>query len=158
MLLPAGAAPADALSHLVLEVMEAQAQHTDVRTWLAFWGRRSIRDVGERLERAGLVAPRLLRRGGSAWLPVDRSKAAWPLVRLRVFLRDGTPIGWPDAVLLGLCRAAGLWPEVLRDSGTQGREYAEHLLKQVERDLPDLAAVIAHTEAAVGDAVLQHRT
>jgi hypothetical protein len=158
VVLPAGATPEDALAHLVLEVMQAQSKYTDVRTWLSFWGRRAIGDVGERLERAGLVVPRRLRRGGSAWVPTDRTKAAWPLVRLQVFLRDVTPLDWRDAVLLALCRAAGLWADVLRDSGAEGRDYAEYLLKQVERDLPAVAGVIAHVEAAIGDAVLHHRT
>ncbi|GAA2712583.1 hypothetical protein GCM10010429_30280 [Micromonospora olivasterospora] len=57
----------------------------------------------------------------------------------------------PDAVLLGLVSAAGLTHELLWDAGPR----AQHRLGLVVPALPPpLRELVAHTEAAVGAAVL----
>ncbi len=148
--------PADALAHTVLDQLVGEAQHRSVRTWLSFLAQSATTSVGERLSRAGVLRrreSRRLLRTTVGYVPVDPNAAAWPTTRLRVLLeRSDPPPTLADAVLLGLIAAAGLDREVLWSTGPR----AQHRLTSLVAALPaPLKELVAHTEAAVGAAVLR---
>lgn len=148
--------PADALAHTVLDQLVGEAQHRSVRTWLSFLAQSATTSVGERLSRAGVLRrreSRRLLRTTVGYVPVDPNAAAWPTTRLRVLLeRSDPPPTLADAVLLGLIAAAGLDREVLWSTGPR----AQHRLTSLVAALPTpLKELVAHTEAAVGAAVLR---
>lgn len=148
--------PADALAHTVLDQLVGEAQHRSVRTWLNFLAQSATTSVGERLSRAGVLRrreSRRLLRTTVGYVPVDPNAAAWPTTRLRVLLeRSDPPPTLADAVLLGLIAAAGLDREVLWSTGPR----AQHRLTSLVAALPaPLKELVAHTEAAVGAAVLR---
>jgi hypothetical protein len=148
--------PDDALAHLVLDQLIAEPQYRTVRIWLAFLAGESVDAVGQRLERAGQVN-RTRRRWGRAvrYVPVDASAAAWPGHRLRLVLLRGEPLAGTDALLAGLVAATGLSSLVLWDAPASSHQYLASLVAALPPPLRDL---VAHLEAAVGDAVLSHRT
>lgn len=147
--------PADALAHTVLDQLIGEAQHQAVRTWLSFLAQTSVASVGERLARAGVLRrqeTRRLLRTTVTYLPIDLNVAAWPATRLRAVLERAEPPSVPDALLLGLVAAAGLTREVLWSAGPR----AHHRLNLIVPALPaPLKELVAHTEAAVGAAVLR---
>ncbi len=148
--------PADALAHTVLDQLLAEQQHRSVRTWLSFLAQNSTTSVGERLARAGVLRRqenRRLLRTSITYVPIDPNTAAWPATRLRVLLeRSEPPPTLADAVVLGLITAAGLSREVLWSAGPR----AHHRLAGLVAALPPpLKELVAHTEAAVGAAVLR---
>src|SRR5205814_4789932 len=57
--------PADPLAHRMLEELRRSVHRRAVATWLQYFGLRAVADVGQRLQRAGLVRrveqPRLVR-------------------------------------------------------------------------------------------------
>ncbi|GGM45562.1 hypothetical protein GCM10011608_32920 [Micromonospora sonchi] len=147
--------PADALAHTVLDQLIGEAQHQAVRTWLSFLAQTAVTSVGERLARAGVLRrqeSRRLLRTTVNYQPVDLNVAAWPATRLRAVLERNEPPSVPDALLLGLVAAAGLTREVLWSAGPR----AHHRLNLIVPALPaPLKELVAHTEAAVGAAVLR---
>ncbi|TDB71348.1 GPP34 family phosphoprotein [Micromonospora sp. KC723] len=147
--------PADALSHTVLDQLIGEPQHQQIRTWLAFLAQSSVTSVGERLARAGVLRrqeTRRLLRTTISYLPIDLNAVAWPATRLRALLERPEPPAVPDAVLLGLVAAAGLGREVLWSASPR----AHHRLGVLVPALPPpLRELVAHTEAAVGAAVLR---
>ncbi|MBX7268006.1 GPP34 family phosphoprotein [Micromonospora sp. Llam7] len=147
--------PADALAHTVLDQLIGEAQHQAVRTWLSFLAQTSVNSVGERLARAGVLRrqeSRRLLRTTVTYQPIDLNVAAWPATRLRALLERAEPPSVPDALLLGLVAAAGLTREVLWSTGPR----AHHRLNLIIPALPaPLKELVAHTEAAVGAAVLR---
>ncbi|MEV6810947.1 GPP34 family phosphoprotein [Micromonospora sp. NPDC051296] len=147
--------PADALAHTVLDQLIGEAQHQAVRTWLSFLAQTAVTSVGERLARAGVLRRqenRRLLRTTVTYLPIDLNVAAWPATRLRAVLERAEPPSVPDALLLGLVAAAGLTREVLWSAGPR----AHHRLNLIIPALPaPLKELVAHTESAVGAAVLR---
>ncbi|MGC5053001.1 GOLPH3/VPS74 family protein [Micromonospora sp. DT48] len=147
--------PADALAHTVLDQLVGEAQHQSVRTWLSFLAQTAVTSVGERLCRAGVLRrqeTRRLLRTVVTYQPIDLNVVAWPATRLRALLERAEPPTVPDALLLGLVTAAGLTREVLWSAGPR----AHHRLNLIIPALPDpLKELVAHTEAAVGAAVLR---
>ncbi|NLU78771.1 GPP34 family phosphoprotein [Micromonospora sp. HNM0581] len=147
--------PADALAHTVLDQLVGEAQHQSVRTWLSFLAQTAVTAVGERLSRAGVLRrqeSRRLLRTSVTYQPIDLNTVAWPATRLRALLERVEPPSVPDATLLGLVAAAGLTREVLWSAGPR----AHHRLSLIIPALPDpLKELVAHTEAAVGAAVLR---
>jgi hypothetical protein len=151
--------PPDALAHTTLDHLLAQPQHRDVRTWLAFLEQDAVDAVGQRLTRAGYVQPVEHRRLWSnrvVYVPVDLNHAAWPEIRLARQLTTSDRLYEPDAVLAGLVAVTGLLRHVLWDPATYEAGIS-HLTRVVARLRPSLHHLIAHTEAAVGDAVLTPR-
>lgn len=148
--------PADALAHTVLDQLVGEAQHRSVRTWLSFLAQSATTSVGERLSRAGVLRrreSRRLLRTTVGYVPVDPNAAAWPTTRLRVLLeRADPPPTLADAVLLGLINAAGLDREVLWSTGPRAQHRFTNLIAALPAPLKEL---VAHTEAAVGAAVLR---
>lgn len=147
--------PADALAHTVLDQLIGESQHQSVRTWLSFLAQSATTSVGERLARAGVLRrqeSRRLLRTSVSYVPIDLNVAAWPATRLRALLDRPDPPQVPDAALLGLVSAAGLTREVLWSAGPR----AHHRLAVLIPALPaPLRELVAHTEAAVGAAVLR---
>lgn len=148
--------PDDPLAHTILDQLIAEPHYRGVRIWLAFLAGQSVDSVGQRLERAGRVT-RTRRRWGRAtrYVPVDISAAAWPAHRLRLFLVRGEPLSLPDTLLAGLVSATGLTSQVLWDAPPSSHQHLAGLVAALPPPLRDL---IGHLEAAVGDAVLSHRT
>jgi hypothetical protein len=149
--------PEDALAHTTLDQLIGEQQHRAVRTWMAFLAQTAAATVAQRLLRAGHVQITQTRRAFRTtvtYVPVDMSVAAWPENRLRHLLTSGKPMTVPDAMLAGLASATGLTERILWDTDANARRYFAHALASLPAPLREL---MAHTEAAVGDAVLTHR-
>ncbi len=153
-------APADWLTCLVLDqvVAESARAHT-VRTWLAFLGRRAPEQIAQRLLRARRVrvqAQRKLgRHVGVLYVPVDTNAAAWPWAMLSQRLRRHDPLEYEPLCLAGLALACGLHTFVL--DGAPDETFA-YLNRAVRHLWPPMRALLFHTHAAIGEAVLAHRT
>ena len=152
-------ATTDAASTAVLEQLVKEAQHRKIRDWISFLATGVATDlVVRRLARAGLVH-RHEKRGllGTkvAFVPVDSLTAGWPGSRIRTVTGRGELLDIPDLVLAGLMLATGLDQHVLIT--LEARERG-HLFDQLRRRLPAmLQELVAHAEAAVGDAVMARR-
>ncbi|SCL33172.1 Golgi phosphoprotein 3 (GPP34) [Micromonospora nigra] len=147
--------PADALAHTVLDQLVGEAQHQSVRTWLSFLGQTAVTAVGERLARGGVLRrqeSRRLLKTTVSYVPLDLNVVAWPATRLRAVLERPDPPGVPDALLLGLVAAVGLTREVLWSAGPRAHHRLNLLIPALP---PPLKELVAHTEAAVGAAVLR---
>jgi hypothetical protein len=147
--------PGDALSHGVLDLLLAQPQHRELRTWLTFLAQDAAERVGERLIRSGVVEPVTRRRLlGSQTLYLlrdsdQRNAAAWLQVRLANILVQGRVVDLADQALAGLVVATGLTRHVLWNS-TVHRPGLTHLHTVVEALPSDLRELVDHTEAAIG--------
>lgn len=149
--------PDDALAHTTLHQLIGEQQHRAVRTWLAFLGQSARTAVAQRLQRAGHIRQTEVRRAfrtTTVYVPVDMSAAAWPENRLRHLLTSGKQITMTDAALAGFAGAAGLTERILWDADADARRYYSYVVGSLPTPLREL---IAHTEAAVGDAVLSNR-
>ncbi|WP_320069644.1 GOLPH3/VPS74 family protein [Micromonospora sp. RTGN7] len=147
--------PADALAHTVLDQLIGEPQHQAVRTWLSFLGQSAVTSVAERLARAGVLRRhegRRLLRTSVSYVPIDLNAVAWPATRLRALLDRPEPPNVPDALLFGLVAATGLTREVLWSAGTRAHHRLSVLIPALP---PPLKELVAHTEAAVGAAVLR---
>lgn len=149
--------PSDALAHTILDRIAGQRPHSDLRTELAVVGQSAPEAVAHRLERAGLVAyveSRRLMRTVGRWVPTDPSVAAWRTARLRRLLSTEEEITWHDVILAGLLSAVGLVGRVLWGDDARARARLKGVLTQLPAPVAEL---VAHTEAAVGNAVLANR-
>jgi hypothetical protein len=152
-------APTDRPLWEVLHAVAGQPRPQDLGTWLRFLAAEAVTDVRHRMCSAGLLTRVRTRRlavtGRDRYLPTDSNTAAWPSIRLANHLCAGQQVPLQDAVLAGLVQATGLLKHVLwGPEHASGFGYADRL-RQV---LPEpLAAVVAHTEAAVGQLVLTRR-
>lgn len=147
--------PRDALAHDILDLLIAQPQHTEVRTWLAFLSQDAAVKVGERLMRSGAVEPVVRRKMLSTqtlYMPnneAQRNAAAWAPMRLANLLVRGLEMSTSDRVLAGLVAATGLTRHVLWDF--ELHRQAMLLLPTAVASLPgDLRELIEYTEASVG--------
>jgi hypothetical protein len=147
--------PRDSLTHDILDLLIAQPQHTDVRTWLAFLSQDAAVKVGERLMRSGAVEPVTRRKMLSTqtlYMPnneAQRNAAAWAPMRLANLLVRGLEMSTSDRVLAGLVVATGLTRHVLWDF--EVHRHAMLLLPTAVGSLPgDLRELIEYTEASVG--------
>jgi hypothetical protein len=161
LLFPAAgvAPPSDLPLWEVLHAVTGQRQPQPVETWLRFLATDAVTDVRHRMCAAGLLArvrTRSLRvTAKDRYLPTDSNAAAWPAIRLANQLCAGQPMPLPDAVLAGLVHACGLLKHVLwGPEHTAGFAYVDHLRQLLPAPL---AAVVAHTEVAVGQHVLTRR-
>jgi hypothetical protein len=154
--------PGDPLTHDLLDLLIAQPQHRELRTWLAFLAQDAAIKVGERLIRAGVLEPvtrRKLRGSETLYLPMSsdqRNFAAWAPVRLADILVHRRAMNMSDRVLAGLVVATGLTRQVLWDVDAH-REGLNHL-PTVIGSLPDgLRQLVEHTEAMVGSVLAAGR-
>jgi hypothetical protein len=150
--------PSDALAHDILDLLIAQPQHREVRTWLAFLSQDAAIRVGERLMRLGAVEPVTRRRMLSTqtlYMPnsaEQRNAAAWAPARLANLLVRGMDMNISDRVLAGLIAATGLTRHVLYDF--EVHRHAFQTLPDAIASLPmDLRELIEYTEASVGSAL-----
>jgi hypothetical protein len=154
--------PSDALSHDILDLLIAQPQHREVRTWLAFLSQDAAIRVGERLMRLGAVEPVTRRRMLSTqtlYMPnsaEQRNAAAWAPARLANLLVRGLDMNISDRVLAGLIAATGLTRHVLYDF--EVHRHAFQTLPDAISSLPmDLRELIEYTESSVGSALTAGR-
>ena len=150
------APPADALAHRILDHITREQQRHPVRTWLAFFAQHAADHVAERLERTNVVTRVNSRRpwAGPRWPPTDMNVGFAPLFRLRTQLFLHEPLTTDDIILVGLCTAAGLANLLLLDSPPHTRQYLDYVISTLD---PAARELIAHTRAAVDNAVLTHR-
>jgi hypothetical protein len=147
--------PRDSLSHDILDLLLAQPQHRDVRTWLAYLSQDAAVKVGERMMRSGAVEPVTRRKMLSTqtlYMPntaAQRNAAAWAPARLANLLVRGLEMTVSDRILAGLVAATGLTRYVLYDFELHRQAFL--LLPSAVDSLPgDLRQLIEYTEASVG--------
>jgi hypothetical protein len=147
--------PRDSLSHDLLDLLLAQPQHRDVRTWLAYLSQDAAVKVGERLMRSGAVEPVTRRKMLSTqtlYMPntaAQRNAAAWAPARLANMLVRGLELSVSDRMLAGLVAATGLTRYVLYDF--ELHRQALLMLPSAVNSLPgELRELIEYTEASVG--------
>lgn len=151
--------PRDALGHDILDLLVAQPQHRDVRTWLAFLSQDAALRVGERLVRLGAVEPvtrrRMLGASHTTYMPntaQQRNAAAWASTRLANLLVRGMELSILDRVLVSLVSATGLTRQVLY--GFENYPHAFQYLPNAAASLPsDLREIVDYTEASIGSVV-----
>ncbi len=146
-------------STAVLEQLLREGHHRAVRDWIAFLATGIACDLVERrLARSGLVQrqeKRSLLGTKVAFVPADLMTAAWPATRICTCLARRELVAVPDLALAGLIFAIGLDQHVFVTMDTRDRT---ELFDQIRRRLPGmLHELVAHTEAAVGDAVMARR-
>jgi hypothetical protein len=152
-----GQAPRDALAHTVLAELMAEPRPLPVRTWLAYLADQAHSRVADRLTRAGRLVPqrpRVLSRTVT-YVPTDMNAAAVPRALLSQKLRRGLELEYDDVCLAGLVMATGLDVSLL--DGAEPAAF-DRLQWAVARLWRPMLRLIEHTQAAVGDAVLSHRT
>lgn len=145
--------PGDDLADRVLHQITAEAHHQDVRTWLRFLSEAAANRVGTRLARTGLVTPiRKRRLAGSVvrYVSTDLNASGRPAMRLSTQLGRDFPTS-ADAMLTGLVAATGLSRRVWWDNDSLINHHVQTTVASLPMSLREL---LAHTEAAVGDAVL----
>jgi hypothetical protein len=147
--------PGDSLCHTLLDLLVAQPQHKEIRTWLAYLSQDAAVRVGERLERSGAVESVTRRRMLSTqtfYMPnneLQRNAAAWAPMRLANILVRGLDMSITDRVLAGLIAATGLTRHVLWDF--EAHRSAFSVLPNTVAALPeDLRQLVELTEASVG--------
>ncbi|WP_432843866.1 GOLPH3/VPS74 family protein [Dactylosporangium sp. CA-092794] len=154
--------PGDSLAHTLLDLLVAQPQHKEIRTWLAYLSQDAADQVGERLLRAGVVEPvtkRKLLSAQTLYMPVSpdqRNAAAWESIRLAEALGRRRSMNLSDRVLVALVVATGLTRYVFF-SPQQQRDCMQNL-PGIMSSLPDdLVQLVQYTEAAVGSALAAGR-
>ncbi|MEV4628266.1 GPP34 family phosphoprotein [Micromonospora sp. NPDC049523] len=149
--------PTDLVAHAVLDVLIAEQGRHPVRIWLDYLSRTARGQVSARLLRSGHlreVTSRRLLRSSVTWLPTDMNEAARPWAALSTRLRTGQRLDYDMACLAGLTLATGLDRFVLETAPPQAFDH----LRQVADGLwPPMRDLFAHTQAAIGDAVLARR-
>lgn len=142
---------ADPVGQAALNHILAEPSHT-LQVWLQFLARTAHADVAARMTEAGLLNPpsgRLLTRRQQA--PVDPNTALWPAGRLNLAIQRGQWLDTRDALLLGLIVVTTVARIVLWEPG------AKHVSASIAALPPPFSELIAHTKAAIGDAVLSRR-
>ncbi|HET6211591.1 MAG TPA: GPP34 family phosphoprotein [Micromonosporaceae bacterium] len=156
------APPPDPLGHTIWDQIWHEPNRHHIRTWLSGLAPTITEAVATRMVRVGtLDAVEVGRiRRTTRYVPADSDAGTKVKVVLAARLvRQDTTLDWPDAVLCGLLVATGLIADVLwQDTTGVGRRYLDHVLRGVAGQMPAFADLFADTEAAVGDAVLAHRT
>ncbi|GAA4714893.1 GOLPH3/VPS74 family protein [Phytohabitans rumicis] len=153
--------PADAVAHGIFDQIVAERTRHTVRTWLTFLSDDGYEQVATRLVREGHARRKASRflfvTWSTTYVPVDMKTAAWPVVRLAMGLRQRTPLDEHDVFLAGLAEATGLDEYLIRDADHRdwARGYLRHLLSTVAAPAAEL---LAHTRAAVGNALVAHHT
>ena len=150
----------DAATTAVLEQIRREAGQHGVRNWLAYLSTGIATDLVERrLARGGLIR-RVEKRGllgGTkvSFVPADSMTAGWPATRIRTKVTRDEALDLADLLLAGVILATGLDQHVLATLGARERAA---LFEQFRRNFPAmLQQLVAHAEAAVGDAVMARR-
>lgn len=150
--------PADSLAHTILDQLVMEPKQHTIRTWLAFLSQGAHQQVTQRLLRAGHVrteTSRRILRQTTIYVPVDMNVAAAPWALLSNRLRHRLPMEHQWLCLAGLAWATGLDSLVLELAPRDAHDYLQHAISIL---WPPMRELVAYTRAAVGDAVLAHRT
>lgn len=155
--------PAPAVLQRALRQVLCESQHNrrhGVAVWLDYLSRQAPTRIAEHLADAGHLERRTRRSmlvgpTATVYVPVDTNRAATPWALLVSRLRRGDMLGGEWLYLAGLVVASGLESFVL--DGAPASTH-EHLRQQVAAVPHQIREVLRHTHAAVGRAVLSHRT
>jgi hypothetical protein len=145
----------DELDTAVLTQILSEPNHTAVSTWLAFLGQEAIEQVGRRVAQLGLVKRQSVRRMWTTPVcyPALSAEAGLPVVHLQQAVWRAERMSLYGMTLAALVSAAGLSRAVWFDGDPT--RYLSDLRAALPRPLFDL---VAHTEAAVANAVITHRS
>jgi Golgi phosphoprotein 3 (GPP34) len=149
-----GEPPEDDLSYRILHQLKADRQQRSLRTWLLFFSHGALDRVAVRLTRAGHVEAIKNRRPWGTvvrYLPTDPNEAAWPANRLNVMVSNSDYLDFSDAMLAGLVAVTGLTKQVWWNGDAV---TLRHIAAAIASLPISLREVLAHTEAAVGDATI----
>lgn len=141
---------ADSVDQSALNHILAEPTHS-LQVWLQFLARTAHADVAARMTEAGLLNPpsgRLLSRRQA---PVDPNTALWPAGRLNLAIQRGQRLDTQDALLLGLIVVTTVARIVLWEPGSP------HVSASIAALPAPFGELIAHTKAAIGNAVLSRR-
>lgn len=152
--------PADPLLMEVHARFIQERRPQPIRIWLAYLATFTYPRVAQRLAAAGAVQPqrRLTLSGWSTrYRPVNWQRAAWTGAALAEKLMRRQPLGLTDMFLAGLGRRTALLDLLLRDfdSPAAGRAYLQQLEPHIWAPLLEL---LEHTDAAVANAMVTHRS
>jgi transcriptional regulator with XRE-family HTH domain len=136
-----------------------QEQH-GLRTWLDFFAHTSVDDVALRLERAGLVRPKVSRRmfkDHTSWIPTDPAAAAQSRARLGYRLRQAqgpTDLAPVDYALVGLVAATDFDTDLLAGASARTR----HTFELVSHSIwPEPRCLFDEARALIGTTILGSR-
>ncbi len=148
--------PGEELLAGVLGALEGEPDAHPVSEWLAYLARTAPADVAARLHWSGYLTQDrgLLPWRAGRWVPRDRDSAFSPVLRVRAALDASRPLTIHDAVLAGLADACGLGFRLAPYTPARPLRPLHHAVAQLP---PSLQNLIAHTRAAVDNAVLAHR-
>ena len=149
-----GGRPENLLGAAVFSEVAAERVVQPVPVWLAFLAQSSYARVGDRLARAGRLEVRR-RLGRVSYVPVSMNDAALPAALLSQKLRRNQFLDFADVCLAGLVLATGLDRFLLDGAGP---EASARLEWYVSHSWPPMRSLVDHTQAAVGKAVLAHRS
>jgi hypothetical protein len=151
--------PSDRLAGDLHGLMLSKPHHRDPTIWIGFLARDAFVEIGNRLARKGVVTPvRRRRLAGvrTVFEPVDHSTIAWPAIRIARNLTDSDRITLEDLTCAGLAVATGLINRLLWDP-VQHASARLTLPAALTRLPPPVVELLAHTETAVGEAILSGR-
>lgn len=147
--------PSDRVSAKVVQMLWHERH--PLSTWLEFLATGAVGEVAGRLVAAGQLKKVRGRRGlrsTACYVPTHLLEAARPRAVLATRLMSGQSLEESYVVVGGLMAATGLDVNVLAGSA-DGRTYLRQLMAKTYAPMREL---FAHTEAAIGAAVLVHRT
>lgn len=150
----------DPATTAVLDQLLREGNHRVVRDWISFLATGVAVDLVERrLARGGHVTRHEKRSllGGTkvTFLPADSMTAGWPATRVRTSVSRGELLDVSDLVFSGLVLATGLDQQAFVTLDGRSRTT---LFDQLKRRMPAmLQELVAHAEAAVGEAVMARR-
>lgn len=150
--------PDDALAHTTLDQIVKEPLRHPVSAWLAYLAQTARESVARRLTFAGIVrrdvSRRVLRQQVN-YVPADLNTAAAGWARLATGARRHERLAVPDSFVFGLASISGIDGLITAGQTNNAREYARMAVGGLP---PPLRELLAHTEVAVGEAVLNYRT
>ncbi|MGH3717002.1 MAG: GPP34 family phosphoprotein [Micromonosporaceae bacterium] len=150
--------PAEPLQRSLYQLVCREADGQPLDLWLRALAPQTADWVASRAEAQGLCRrePRrvgLLRRPAWQIRPVDATTAAYVSVVLRTGIASPHLMDQDDITLLGMAMATELAGPVVLWDDEQPPQAVPQLLARLEHGL---GALIAHTEAVIGHAVMTH--
>ena len=155
---PPDRVPAELLAQEVFGILK-QEQH-DVRVWLEFFAQTSVENVALRLERVGLLRPKVSRRifkDVTAWIPIDPSTGSESRARLGYRLRQAqgpTDLEPLDYALVGLVAATDFEDVLLAGASARTRRTFELVCNST---WPESRCLFDEARALIGSNVITPR-
>ncbi|GAB3232323.1 hypothetical protein GCM10027447_28040 [Glycomyces halotolerans] len=154
--------PKTVLALEIWEAVKAESSPQPVKTWLRYLAERGMGSGGiftrvvDRMvsrghitvERHGILGRRL------AYVPANRTAAAWPLARVRQGINrdDSARLSGRDAFLAGLLTRMGLGSRLVDTDA--GKDRLRAAVAELE---PAVQSLLDHLDAAVGEAAMTQR-